>query len=149
MKLRAPKNMGTSLSHAGETIEIASDGSVDVSKDTAAVLVGSHGFTHWDAPSFDATTATREQLIEKMIENTRIQLAEASTDQIRDGVLRFDDRQALNAPAGSIEAMSRAELFAYLRERGVAASPSMPNATLRDIARETEAEEAAAKAAAG
>jgi hypothetical protein len=140
MKLRAPFSV-KSISHGGENINVASDGSVEVSKEAAAVLVGSHGFTHWDAPSLDATTASREQLIEKAIEMTRLQLSEAPTEQIRESVLHFDDERKEDAPEGSIDAMTRAELFAYLRERGVAASPSMPNATLRDIARETEAKE--------
>jgi hypothetical protein len=148
MKLRVSEGC-CAVSHAGQPIEIADDGSVEVKDDARNVLI-SHGFIPWEderkTPNLPAMT--REQLITQAIDMTmktietigdediraRLVVAEASTPPDE----REDDGASVVVSDIGIEDMPvlrRRELFAFLKAKGVTVALPVTNEELRAAAR--------------
>ena len=148
MKLRVPKGCHA-VSHAGQHLEIAADGSVDVG-DAAHKVLCSHGFIPWEdgleTPSLAAMT--REQLVSQAMNMTMKTIETISDENIR---ARLDAAEASMLPEEQEDAsahiaisdigiedipvLKRRELFAFLRARGVSVSLPVTNKELRAAAR--------------
>jgi hypothetical protein len=105
-----------SICHDGRIFVVADDGSIDVPKAIAATL-DAHGFTPW-----------------------------ADADAVPDtgGEIEAEDVEAPRRI--NVATLTRAELFAFLRERGASASRRDTNVKLRATARSVLKAQAASKA---
>ncbi len=112
MKLKAPLGCHAA-SHRGRSIAIAEDGTIDADEESAAVFIA-HGF----------------------------RLAEADGQEQAGGAepaghARRSERMAVEpvSDVPGIESLSRRELFALLRAKGVSVTLPITNSELRDAAR--------------
>jgi hypothetical protein len=153
MKLRVPEGC-LAVSHAGQSIKLAEDGSVEVEDGTEKVLI-LHGFTLWEdqreTPSLAAMT--REQLVTQVMSITRKAVETISTEDIRKRLVvaeasipapSVEEDEPENAGASitisdigveDISVLSRKRLFAYLRAKGVSVSLPVTTEALRAAAR--------------
>ena len=141
MKLRAPEGTA-SFSYAGEESFVAADGTVEVEGEASDALL-CHGFE----PVRDLAQMSRDDLIERILARSRIELAALATEKLRgqfsasieadrDAEDKFFLVDASPVSADRIASMTRRQLFAFLREKGIAAG-AVGNEALRAIALQT------------
>jgi hypothetical protein len=133
MKLRVPEGC-RAASYAGQAIEIAEDGSVEIEDDARKVLI-SHGFIPWEESQETPNLASKtiEPISNEDI-RARLSMAEALMPQ--DG--HEDVGAGVTIPHIEIEdisVFSRRELFAFLKAKGVSVSLPVTNEVLRATAR--------------
>lgn len=137
-KLRAPEGV-TSINHGGITLKVGPDGSLDGPHDALAP----HGFTLWDAPNRDFDGLSRAEIVAHLqtlsTPDLASLLAEASAKTRKNAEKEAD--VSGNPTPEQIDAMSRNDMFAYLKQRGVAVSLPVTNEELREIARKTAADQ--------
>lgn len=147
MKLRVPEGCGA-VSHQGQVLEIADDGSVEVN-DEAWALLATHGFRPWAEESNpDLTTMTREELVTQAMNITFEMLQGMGAEDIRarlfaaEGSILPSERDKAGAPTPlsdidveAISSLNRQGLFAFLRTKGVSVSLPVTNEELRAMAR--------------
>jgi len=151
MKLRAPDGT-VSFSHDGVETFVDADGTIEVDAALADTLQ-SLGFIR----SVDISDMGRDEVVSRLMDRARAKLDSMSDDDLRTALTNVmaaeqkqDDAKEVDpaaVTAEAIAAMSRSELFAYLRQKGVAAG-AVSNDMLRDIAKKTLAAEQDAKRAA-
>jgi len=149
MKLRVPEGC-YAVSHAGQPIEIADDGSVEVEDSAQKVLV-SHGFLPWDEYETPRLAAmTREQLVTQAMNMTMKAIETISDEDVRtrlaavEASMLPDERKIVNSGISitdirieDIPVLRRRELFAFLKAKGVSVSLPVTNEELRATARHT------------
>ena len=128
MKLRVPEGC-RAASHAGRAIEIAEDGSVEMEDDARNVFI-LHGFIPWDGEETpNLAPMTRDELVTEAMKMTMKTVEAISTEDIRTRLAVAD------IEIEDISALSRRELFAFLRAKGVSLSLPVTNEALRAAAR--------------
>jgi hypothetical protein len=153
MKIKAPEGCGA-VTHAGRTLTIETDGSLEVEEDEASALAP-HGFVPWrDEAPLDINAMSRDQLIMRVMDMTLKTLEATDTGVIRsrlvaalqDSFALPDEREGLGVSiaAGSLERddigkLNRPALFALLRAKGVSVSLPITNEELREAARRVTA----------
>lgn len=151
MKLLAP--VGTaSFSYGGVEAFVDADGTVEVDGDAVEALQ-SLGFT--TAVTID--TMTKTDLVERIMAYGRAKVEAMSIEDLRTQYAAVSEleRKAADAAqvdpnavtAEQIDGMNRSELFAYLRQKGIAAG-AVSNDMLKSIAKNALIEEAKAAEAA-
>jgi hypothetical protein len=150
MKLRVPEGC-RAASHAGLAIEIAEDRSVEVEDDARNVLI-SHGFIPWEGGQETPNLAamTHEQLVTQAMNMTIKMIETISDEDIRtrlatvEASMQPDEREDAGASIAisnigieEISVLSRRELFAFLKAKGVSMSLPVTNEELRAAARHT------------
>ena len=148
MKLRVPEGC-RAASHAGQAIEIADDGSVEVEDGARNVLI-SHGFIPWEDghKTPDLAAMTHEQLVTQAMNMTMETINTFSDEDIRtrlavaEASMPPDAREDGGASIAiadigieDVSVLNRRELFAFLRAKGVSVSLPVTNEELRAAAR--------------
>ncbi len=147
MKLRIPDGCGA-VSHLGQNVSIAEDGSIEIDDDALPVLV-SHGFRPWadDREPPDIAEMTREQLVAVATDATFKALQTVDTEEIRTRLIACeasgqpieqtpDAAPATDISAQTLSALNRQGLFAFLKSKGVSVSLPVTNDGLRALARQ-------------
>ena len=148
-KMRAPAGFG-GLKIAGRDIEVSDDGSHEAHQLDVATL-RSHGFQDWhDQPgaSGDVETMTKEQLVEMAVNRTRDEAGKLDIEELRRHMMRATGKTPAPPAAepkseAEVSGMSRKDLFAYLKENGVAIGTATGDENLRTAALETFRKQAA------
>jgi hypothetical protein len=147
MKLRAPEGCG-GLSHQGQILELAGDGSLEVDEEAGAVLAA-HGFKPWGskndpgaattisgAPSAPPQIVTLKSLLAIIAENAGADAAVAgSPPSVQGGQLISAASEPMDGEVEAISTLNRQGLFAFLRSRGASVSLPVTNEELRAAAR--------------
>lgn len=151
MKLLAPVGT-TSFSYGGVEAFVDADGTVDVDGEAVEALQ-SLGFT----TAVTIETMTKGDLIERIMAFGRAKVEAMSIEDLRTqyaAVSEFERKAADAAQvnpdavtAEQIDGMNRSELFAYLRQKGIAAG-AVGNEALKTIAKDALIDEAQAAEAA-
>src|SRR5215469_3907815 len=137
-KLKAPSGT-SSASYAGIPFEPGMDGSFEVPEDVARVLIESHGFTPWAAAAEpkDVRSMSHSELVLHVLDMTRKTLEALPTEELRQrllavspGTVIMPDETAkglgINPDTvlpSDLEKMTRTELFAFLKARGLIGKP--------------------------
>lgn len=147
MKMRLPE--GKTLGSPFDTIEVAPDGTFDVNDADAAVL-RSHGIPY--ASEVEETrieAMTHGQLMALVLKRTADTLEKMPTEELRNRLLSTEQNTVIlpdetegfgaNVDAAKvthedIEGMSRNDLFAFLKAKGVSVSLPIKNEELRQYA---------------
>lgn len=148
MKLRVPDGCDA-VSHQGQLLEVAEDGSIDVDDDDWVIL-SSHGFRPWseEHAALEIAAMTREGLVMRVMNATLKTLQGLGTEDIRARLLAAEDsvgpseiesvvtsKTPSDIDGEAISAFNRYELFAFLRAKGVSVSLPITNDELRAVAR--------------
>jgi hypothetical protein len=148
MKLRVPEGC-RAASHGGRAIEIAEDGSAEIDDGAWQVLI-SHGFIPWwdDQEAPNLAPMTRGELITEAMNMTMKTIETISTDDIRVRLAvaaastEPDEHENIGTSKAisdigiqDISVLSRRELFAFLRAKGVSVSLPVTDEVLRAAAR--------------
>ena len=150
IKLRAPPG-ASSYSHGGITYPIE-NGAVEVPNEDIAAAAKAHGLTPWDAPETrDVADMDRAQLqaetMRRLVEKLNATDTEAMRQQLKDTSAPHDTGARPGAgpddddhePAhDKFSDMSKSELVAYLKARGVAVLPAHGLASLQRMARNAD-----------
>ncbi len=148
MKLRIPEGCGA-VSHLGRGLDIAEDNSINVDEADWAILAA-HGFRPWtekkEAP--EIAQMSREELIVAAMNATLNALQAVATEEIRTRLVASEASSlpfeptvdstmvAIEDDAEAISALSRQQLFAFLRSKGASVSLPVTNEELRAFARQ-------------
>lgn len=130
MKILVAPNGVSSVVVGGRHLIVRADGTVIV-EDSEAQLLYPHGFTDTDAQEAPSLSQmTRGQMIMRAQEEFSVKLINMSDTKIRAMLEKTEaerepDREQESGP------VTRAELFACMRDYGLPASPSMSNSELR------------------
>lgn len=147
MKLRAPKGCGA-LSHRGQAVEIAKDGSIEVD-DRAWGALATHGFTRWDqkpTEKFADATRDRPSHLPKIFarkampaigaESSRAHLVAVEPTAVSLGPEKGAEMIAtVSVQFDAIATLNRQALFSFLRAKGVSIALPITNEQLRAAAR--------------
>lgn len=147
MRMIAPHGF-SGMSHAGMTISASSDGVVEVPNEMAETMKA-HGFRPWSPdPNVDMLdrNAIEKNLLDRYhdhlrtlsVDELREELNEQVAEHKREGEAKNAEKlDVSNVTEADVDRMSRNDLFAYLKAKGVAVSLPITNDELRSIARRT------------